>query len=90
MSRLIQAGALRQYRHNNSDEFVAGYDMGVTDKVVGELEAENENWRKHGTSLNEVKAQAIEEALHFIEPGMISSHGRKTMEDYAQKLRGEK
>lgn len=42
------------------------------------------------SDLNEIKAQAIEEALHFIEPGMISSLGRKTMEGYAQKLRGEK
>ena len=46
MSRLIQAGALRQYRHNNSDEFVFGYEMEITNKVITELEAENKQLRK--------------------------------------------
>lgn len=29
--------ALRQYRHNNSDEFITGYDKEETDKIVSEL-----------------------------------------------------
>ena len=37
--------ALRQYRHNNSDEFVAGYDLQLIAKLVEDLEQENANLR---------------------------------------------
>jgi hypothetical protein len=38
LNKLTEEGALRQYRHNNSDEFVFGYDIDVTDKYVAYLE----------------------------------------------------
>ena len=51
MSDLLQP-ALRQYRHNNSDEFVFGYDLKETDKIVAQLEACN-------TKLEEYKKAAL-------------------------------
>lgn len=41
--------ALRQYRHNNSDEFVFGYDKDAIDRLVAELEAQlKEEKLQHG------------------------------------------
>lgn len=45
MNKLTEEGALRQYRHNNSDEFVFGYDIEITDKYVARLEAQVESLR---------------------------------------------
>jgi len=33
------AGAVRQYRHNNGDGFVMGYDRNVVHEVIGRLES---------------------------------------------------
>lgn len=33
----LLVGALRQYRHNNSDEFVEGYEITETQAIVSEL-----------------------------------------------------
>ncbi len=35
--------ALRQYRHNNSDEFVAGYDLQMIAKLVDDLVQDNDD-----------------------------------------------
>lgn len=43
MVKDLLMGAQRQYRHNNSDGFVCGYDMDDTEKVVGELLARIEH-----------------------------------------------
>lgn len=33
----ILVDVLRQYRHNDSDEFVFGYDKAVTDRIIEDL-----------------------------------------------------
>jgi len=35
---MILAGALRQFRHNNSDGLVIAYDKEIVDKLIAELE----------------------------------------------------
>ncbi len=35
---IVLAPALRQYRHNNSDGFVCGYDCDITESIVLELQ----------------------------------------------------
>lgn len=35
---LIQAGALRQFLHNDRNEIVYGYDKEITDKVLTQIE----------------------------------------------------
>lgn len=37
--------ALRQYRHNNSDEFVAGYDLQLIANLVNDLVQDNDYLR---------------------------------------------
>jgi hypothetical protein len=41
MTLLIELGALRQYRHNLGDGFVAAYDKDITDKAVKGLISHN-------------------------------------------------
>lgn len=47
MNPLIEVGALRQYRHNNSDDFVFAYDLEKTEALVTELTAESNRLRKN-------------------------------------------
>ena len=45
MDLLINAGALRQYRHNDNSGFVFGYDKEITDRVIADMQAELEVWK---------------------------------------------
>lgn len=53
--------ALRQYRHNNSDEFVAGYDLQLIAKLVDDLVQDNDDLRVQcggmQLTIDELKAQ---------------------------------
>ena len=42
MSEKLLYGAIRQFRHNNSDNFVMGYDVEETEKVVKSLKKDRE------------------------------------------------
>lgn len=49
MDLLINAGALRQYRHNDNSGFVFGYDKEITELVITEMQAELEVWKDLAT-----------------------------------------
>ena len=44
--------AIRQYRHNNSDGFVMGYDIAETAKIFASMQAEIEILKKQVEDLN--------------------------------------
>ena len=48
MSRIkgILIEAIRQFRHNNNDAFVTGYDVEIVQRILRELEVELENHKR--------------------------------------------
>ena len=51
--------ALRQYRHNNSEGFVCGYDVDETHKVVEQLQRDNAELRATVEALREVAEESF-------------------------------
>lgn len=90
--RAREAGTITQLQSRN-DELEA--ELAI-------LKAENDNWRSHGASLNEIKAKAVEDAkemcvlsYHAPTDGYMDGY-EQAVEDYdehltnyAKQLRGE-
>lgn len=53
---LVKVGALRQYRHNNNDDFVFGYDLEEADLLVTKLATDNKEMKAF---LNHVKRMIL-------------------------------
>lgn len=62
MTNELLQPAIRQYRHNNEDSFVFGYDQKETDRVVAKLLAEVEQWKQvaEGAAVAATRTEACE------------------------------
>lgn len=72
---LIEAGALRQLKHNDGSEgFVAAYDKDITDEFIAKLQRERDELIEDNSILKafgqdrdiaELQAKAVEDFTHY-------------------------
>ena len=82
----ILISAMRQYRHNDSDEFVGGYDKPIIDKQFKTMQDRIEELEGQLEELTSLKDEA--DSLCTIQDKQISELERQ-LDDLASRLDGE-